>query len=856
MKRFLTTANVKTKVSLSALFILMTFSLPVYAYFPPAKNVPVVMYHKVDVNTPTGYWTSARTFRHQMYLLHDLGYETVGFEDLRNDVCDVTPLPAKSVIVTFDDSYQDIYTCALPVMQEFTSPNFFGVVHVITDYTGDNESNRKQNTWDQPAEPNAWHMIWPEVTALYNAGWSIEAHSRTHKHNTAGDFNAVYEAGSAAVIASKAGIPEPNFYAYPFGEYNTALMNALQSNGYLGGMNASGGVENTSSTNIWHIKRIEVLRDDTIDQFASKIGVTVPAEPRLTVNVSGSGSVQISPDQPYYDTGTVVTLTAVPEPFWQFSNWSGNLSGSNNPETITMDASKTVTANFVFNGTGLLSDGFETNFDKWTDGGTTDWDRATDQKHSGSYSAHAGSADNDLISDNMNTSGYAVITITFWYRDDDIDDDDDIYLQLYNGSTYNNRFELGNSTEDVWHQCIVTINNSGSDAQYFIPNFRIKFEGTSIDTGENLWIDDVVVAAAVLPTRTLTVSSSAGGTVTTPGIGDFNYPDGNVVNLAASADTGYHFVNWTGDTGTINDVNSAVTTITMDANHAIQANFAVNQYTISGNTGVGNVTLEGLDVLSDGDGNYTKTVDYGWDGTVTPTKAGYTFEPVSRTYTDVAEDHIGDNYAATLNTYTISGNTGVGEVTLEGLGIASDGSGNYTKTVDYGWSGIVTPSKAGYTFNPADRTYTSVAEDHIGDDYAATLNTYKISGYIKNECNEPVEEVLVDANNGGEDTTDVNGFYEVVVDYNWSGTVTPSKQLYTFEPNLMSYVNVIADQPDQNYVAYNVYDLDCDGSIGFGDVAVISDNWLQSGENLPGDLFKDDTNTVNFLDFAEFANVW
>jgi len=142
----------------------------------------------------------------------------------------------------------------------------------------------------------------------------------------------------------------------------------------------------------------------------------------------------------------------------------------------------------------LLQDGFETSFDKWTDGGTTDWDRTTTQKYSGSYSAHAGSADNDLISDNLNTSGKGSIRIEFWYRDDDIDDGDNIYLQLYNGSTYANRFELGiTSPEDTWHKCDITINNSGGDTAYFISNFRIKFEGTSIDTGENLWIDDVLV---------------------------------------------------------------------------------------------------------------------------------------------------------------------------------------------------------------------------------------------------------------------------------------------------------------------------------------------------------------------------
>ena len=141
----------------------------------------------------------------------------------------------------------------------------------------------------------------------------------------------------------------------------------------------------------------------------------------------------------------------------------------------------------------LFSDGFESNFDRWTDGGTTDWDRATSYKHSGSYSAHAGSADNDLISDNINTASYASMTITFWYRDDDIDADDDIYLQLYNGTGYISKFELDTVTEDTWYQYTVTIYNSGSDSQYFRSNFRIKFEGTSIDSGENLWIDDISI---------------------------------------------------------------------------------------------------------------------------------------------------------------------------------------------------------------------------------------------------------------------------------------------------------------------------------------------------------------------------
>ena len=181
----------------------------------------------------------------------------------------------------------------------------------------------------------------------------------------------------------------------------------------------------------------------------------------------------------------------------------------------------------------------------------------------------------------------------------------------------------------------------------------------------------------------------------------------------------------------------------------------------------------------------------------------------------------------------------------------TDANGYYVLWVDYGWSGIVTPQKDGYAFEPNSRYYADVNEDYTGQDYTGTLLTYRITGYIKNECNVPIEGVLVDANNsGGDGTTDVNGLYEVWVDYNWSGTVTPTKQNYTFEPNLMSYVGVIADQFDQNSIASNVYDLDCNGEIGWGDVGVLADNWLSPSPER-GDFNED--GTVNFLDFAELV---
>jgi uncharacterized repeat protein (TIGR01451 family) len=71
----------------------------------------------------------------------------------------------------------------------------------------------------------------------------------------------------------------------------------------------------------------------------------------------------------------------------------------------------------------------------------------------------------------------------------------------------------------------------------------------------------------------LTISSTGGGAVTTPGEGTFIYDRGAVVNLVATSDADYQFDNWTGDVGTIVNVNAATTTITMSGNYSITANF-------------------------------------------------------------------------------------------------------------------------------------------------------------------------------------------------------------------------------------------------------------------------------------------
>jgi len=63
--------------------------------------------------------------------------------------------------------------------------------------------------------------------------------------------------------------------------------------------------------------------------------------------VDGQGAVARDPEKTLYDLNEVVQLTAIPASGWNFSHWSGDYTGSNNPTTIIMNANKIITAYFV-----------------------------------------------------------------------------------------------------------------------------------------------------------------------------------------------------------------------------------------------------------------------------------------------------------------------------------------------------------------------------------------------------------------------------------------------------------------------------------------------------------------------------
>ena len=145
----------------------------------------------------------------------------------------------------------------------------------------------------------------------------------------------------------------------------------------------------------------------------------------------------------------------------------------------------------------------------------------------------------------------------------------------------------------------------------------------------------------------LTIDSTDGGDVTTPGEGAFTYGEGTPVDLVASPDNGYRFVEWDGDVGTIADVDAASTNITMNGEYYITANFvALLDLTIYSTAG-GSVTTPGegtitydegtvVDLVATPDSGYRFDEWNGDVGTIVDVDAGTTTITMNEDYSITA----------------------------------------------------------------------------------------------------------------------------------------------------------------------------------------------------------------------------
>jgi peptidoglycan/xylan/chitin deacetylase (PgdA/CDA1 family) len=231
---------------------LLVFGAGVYA----RDEIPIIGLHAIEEKIEIPIELSTFYFDVLCRTLKEFGFETITFKDLLDHIDYGRVLPEKSVIITSDDGFGDLYTNALPVLKKY---GYKMTVFLVTDFIKDTDAERVTNYYDQDRPvPMRPMLIWPEVEEMDEYGIEFLSHSANHIHlGTASDEEFIDElTKSKNDIESHLGKPVL-FFAWPYDNNSPEKLPLLPSLGYRGAVRYWGGIETISTMDLNNIKRVE-----------------------------------------------------------------------------------------------------------------------------------------------------------------------------------------------------------------------------------------------------------------------------------------------------------------------------------------------------------------------------------------------------------------------------------------------------------------------------------------------------------------------------------------------------------------------------------------------------------------------
>ncbi|MCL5256840.1 MAG: polysaccharide deacetylase family protein, partial [Chloroflexi bacterium] len=196
-------------------------------------GVPILMYHHVRLlpananSIERGLTVLPYSFLQELDYLVSQRYTTVGLQDLLDASAGKKSLPAKPVILTFDDGYEDAYSLVFPALRQRGCTATFFVLSGLVGSPG--------------------YLSWDQVKAMSDAGMEMEAHGVIHL-----DLTRLSASGAAEQMRlSKEQIEthtgkRVDFYCYPSGRYNASTVHLLESNGYVAAVTTDRGIASAS----------------------------------------------------------------------------------------------------------------------------------------------------------------------------------------------------------------------------------------------------------------------------------------------------------------------------------------------------------------------------------------------------------------------------------------------------------------------------------------------------------------------------------------------------------------------------------------------------------------------------------
>jgi peptidoglycan/xylan/chitin deacetylase (PgdA/CDA1 family) len=223
-------------------------------------RIPILMYHCISkVAGRSRFNVSAEQFERQMKFLCDRGYHVVGLNTFLNALETETPLPTQSVVLTFDDGFQDTFDYACPILKQFGYPGTFFLVSRLIG---------KSNEWMGNTPPkNARLMGWREARQMLGEGHCLGSHTATHPILPDIEPSAVKleVEQSKRELEDRLGV-QIAFFAYPYGRFNPSTQEAVRLAGYLAACSTQAGF-NGPDVDRFALRRLDVYGTSSMGMF-------------------------------------------------------------------------------------------------------------------------------------------------------------------------------------------------------------------------------------------------------------------------------------------------------------------------------------------------------------------------------------------------------------------------------------------------------------------------------------------------------------------------------------------------------------------------------------------------------------
>ncbi|WP_330984830.1 MULTISPECIES: polysaccharide deacetylase family protein [Enterobacterales] len=236
------------------------------------NGIPILTYHHIlrdEENTRfrhTSTTTSVRAFSNQMTWLRDQGYTTLTMYQLEGYVRNKMNLPARSVVITFDDGLKSVNRYAYPILKEY---GFKATTFIISS-----RIKRYPQKWG----PKSLQFM--SISELEQIQDVFDIQSHTHfLHRVDGDHHPILLSRSYHNILfdferSRRALNQFNphvlYLSYPFGGYNATAVQAANDAGFhMAVTTVKGKVK--PGDNPFLLKRLYILRTDSLESMSRLI---------------------------------------------------------------------------------------------------------------------------------------------------------------------------------------------------------------------------------------------------------------------------------------------------------------------------------------------------------------------------------------------------------------------------------------------------------------------------------------------------------------------------------------------------------------------------------------------------------